>query len=258
MKIKTVAITILLTLLTSLALFSQSTTINSYLRFIAEGKIEGVKNKLPELIAKYGEEEPGILLLQGVVLENASSAIPYYKKIIERYPNSEWAPHAIWRMIQYYSIVTDTATAKRMLEKFREKYPTSPFLSAATDAVRLSISDAKYKNREKYMNPPKADTVEQKDVAKNDTAKAKETPAVVEKTKYGLQVGIYSTKSAAEAERDRFIRTARLRAEVLEKIVVGERKYAVVIGNYDSEEEADRAKSIVEKQCNCSPLIYKK
>jgi hypothetical protein len=237
--------------------FPQSAKINTYLKYIAEGKVEIVKNKLPDLIADYGDE-PGVLLLQGVVLNNAQNAVPYYKKIIDNYPNSEFAPNALWRLIQYYAIVGDTTTAKMQLARFREKYPTSPFLSAATDIVRVSISDIKYKNREKYHN----------EIVEEDTKIEKETieiakvsdnpPSVIDKVKYGLQVGIYSTKEAAESEKARFIKTARLRTEVLEKLVSGERKYAVIIGNYDSEDEALRAKAIVEKQCKCNPLIYKK
>jgi cell division protein FtsN len=161
----------------------------------------------------------------------------------------------MWRMIQYYAICSDTTAAKNMLNKFKEKHPTSPFLSPASDLVGISISDAKFNNREKYHNPTK----EEKSITTtNDAANNKNTDAVVNKEKYGLQVGIYSTHEAADSERSRFIKTAKLRTEVLEKLVLGEKKYAVVIGNYNSEEEALKAQSIVEKQCNCKSLIFKK
>jgi len=240
--------------------FSQSAKINTYLKQIAEGKIESVKNKLPELINEYGEE-PGILLLQGAVLDNAQNAIPYYKKIMEKYSNSEFAPNALWRLIQYYAIVGDTTTAKKELARFREKYSSSPFLSAANDIVRISISDAKYKNREKYHNLSSeevkiTETKKEPDITLQPAVLS--TPAVVNKAKYGLQVGIYSTREAAESEKNRFIKTVKFRAEVLEKLVAGERKYAVVVGNYDTEDEALKAKIYVEKGCKCSPLIYKK
>lgn len=236
-------------------LFSQSAQINTYLKNIAEGKIEIVKSKLPELINKFGEE-PGILLLQGAVLDNAQNAVPYYKKILDNYPNSEFAPNALWRLIQYYAIVGDTTTAKKQLARFREKYPTSPFLTAANDIVRVSISDIKYKNREKYFA---TDTAKEESKKEIETKQQIDTSTpVVNKPKYGLQVGIYSTKEAAESEKNRLVKTGSFRSEVLEKLVSGERKYAVVIGNYDSEDEALRAKALVEKSCKCNPLIFKK
>ena len=131
----------------SFAQSPRSARINSYLRMVAEGNVATVRKEFPALITEFGEY-PGVMLLQGVVLENASQAVPHYQRILENHPNSEWAPHAAWRLIQYYSIVTDTATAKRHLDRFRERYPTSPFLAPATDAVRLSISDARHRHRE--------------------------------------------------------------------------------------------------------------
>ena len=234
-------------------IYAQTTKVNTYLRMVAEGKIDEVKRNLPELIKDYGED-PGVLLLQGVILEDASRAVPYYKKILEKFPNSEWSHHAAWRMIQYYSIVTDTATAKRAMDTFRIKYPNSPFLSAAAEAVRFSISDAKYRNRDNYLNPPKIDN----DKAINEKA-MNENIVIATKEKYGLQVGIYSTKVAAETEKERFSKTLNMRAEVLEKLVMGERRYAVVIGDYNSEEEALIAKkNYVERRCQCNPLVFKK
>ena len=238
---------------------SSSAKINSNLRIIAEGNIESVRKELPKLIAEFGED-PGVMLLQAVVLENAAQAVPFYKRILEQHPNSEWAPHAAWRLIQYYSIVTDTATAKRRLERFRERYPTSPFLAPAAEAVRFSISDAKFRNIDQYLNPPTREVS-----ATNVSNVATPAPVIAavpvpapQADKYGLQVGIYSTRAAAIAEKERFIKTARLRTEVLEKLILGETRYAVVIGNYDSEAEALRARATVELLCHCRPLVYKK
>lgn len=241
-------------LISTTSMLSQTSKVNRYLQMIAEGNIDEVKQQLPELIANFSEE-PGVILLQGAVLEDASRAMPYYKKVVEKFPNSEWAPHAAWRIIQYYSIVSDTATAKKALNDFREKYPNSAFLSPATEAVRFSISDARYGNREKYHNPPTNNATASKtsaDANESGTATQEKQP------RYGLQVAIYSTRAAAESEKDRFIKTARLRTEVLEKLIVGEKKYAVVIGDYASEEDALIAKTAVEKQCKCSPLVFKK
>lgn len=232
-------------------LSAQSATINKYLQWVADGRMNDVKKKMPELTAEFSGE-PGVILLQGIVLDNAQDAIPYYKKVLDNFPNTEWAQHALWRMIQYYSIVSDTASANKLLARFRIKYPTSPFLAAATEAVRFSVSDAKFNNREKYHNPDskvqeKAQEVVN-EMAQNDNAKQK----------YGLQVGIYSNKAAADSEKARFIKTARMRTEVVEKLLNGEKKYAVVIGNYDSEEQATKAKTLVDKQCGCESLVYKK
>jgi len=85
---KILALNIVILLLFSLYAHPQSAKINNYLQLVAEGKVERVKNRLPELINEYGEE-PGVLLLQGVIQENAQNSIPYFKKILEKFPNSE-------------------------------------------------------------------------------------------------------------------------------------------------------------------------
>ena len=245
-------------LISTTSIYSQNAKVNNYLRMIAEGRIDEVRQKLPELSANF-PDEPGVILLQGAVEEDASRAMPYYKRVLEKFPNSEWAPHAAWRMIQYYSIVSDTTTAKKVLDNFRERYPSSPFLSSAVEAVRFSISDAKYNNREKYRNPSKNNETTSKTEIDNAYESDFSTESRLRKSKYGLQVGIYSTRAAAESERERFIKIIKMQTWVLEKLVLGEKKYAVVVGDYDSEEEALEAKTkFVEKECKCTPLVFKK
>ncbi len=78
-----------------------------------------------------------------------------------------------------------------------------------------------------------------------------------ESTGWGLQVGIYSSKDAAEAEMRKFLRQ-RMRTEVFQKVINNEMLYAVVIGNYNSKESAEAAKQIVQQQCSCTPIVFKK
>lgn len=74
---------------------------------------------------------------------------------------------------------------------------------------------------------------------------------------YGLQVGIYQNQASAKAEKEKFLKK-RMRTEITEKNINGQTMYAVVIGNYSSMESAEAAKIIVNKQCDCNPIIYKK
>lgn len=74
---------------------------------------------------------------------------------------------------------------------------------------------------------------------------------------YGLQVAVYNSKDAAELEMQKYIKQ-RMRTEVKTKSVDGNKLYAVVIGNYSSKESAEGARTIVEKQCNCEPMIFEK
>lgn len=74
---------------------------------------------------------------------------------------------------------------------------------------------------------------------------------------FGLQVGLFNTREAAEAEMKKFLQQ-RMRTEVKTKMIDGEEKYAVVIGNYTSRASAESAKYYVNQQCNCNPIILEK
>lgn len=79
----------------------------------------------------------------------------------------------------------------------------------------------------------------------------KESPAPA---LYSLQVGSYATKDKAEEEAKAF-QQKRLRAVVGEKNVQGASKFAVYIGEYTSRAAAEKARVIVEKQCDCKPFV---
>ncbi len=229
---------------------AQTTKVNSLLKLAAQGKISEVKKQLPALQAEY-PNEPGVKLVQAVIMDDGLKALEIYKSIVKEFPNSEFADDAIWRVVQFYAVIGDTAQAKKELEYFRKKYPNSEFLAAASDAVKLAIGSLKYDYKEKMANGSKNE--ENKEV--HAEAK-KESPKSVSEH-WGLQVGIYSTKAAAESEKKRFLEM-KLRTDIKEKELNGEKKWAVVIGDYSSKESAEKEKANIEKKCKCSPIVYKK
>ena len=60
---------------------SYGQNIDLYLSLINEGKIDGVKETLPELISKY-PKNPKVLYLKALLTENGESSIKQYKYII--------------------------------------------------------------------------------------------------------------------------------------------------------------------------------
>ena len=53
-------------------------------------------------------------------------------------------------------------------------------------------------------------------------------------------------------------RKKRLRAALLQKNVGNEKVFAVIIGEYPNRESAERAKEIVQRQCECEPFVVEK
>ncbi|MGA2298907.1 MAG: SPOR domain-containing protein [FCB group bacterium] len=258
---------------------AQTGKVREYLRQVALGKVEEVKKQIPDLLAEY-PNDPGVQLLLAVVIDDAALALEKYKNIVKNFPDNEWADDAQWRIVQYYAVIGDTAKAKSELDFYRKKYPTSEFLISATDVVRSSVNYARsegnkkktiystnQKNLQGSTKDTKIKTADTKTVtaAKVETRTAlteNDTTTSVAKTatatsKYGLQVGIYSTQEAAETESKHF-KQLRLLTEILKKDVDGDTMWAIVIGDYSSKEAAESAKPFVQQQCKCGPMIFKK
>lgn len=130
-------ILIILVFISSFSLFAQTEEVNRNLRLFAHGKIDEVKNNLLDLLVEY-PNDPGVILLRGVVENNAFKALEIYERILEEHPNSEWADDAYWRIIQFHAIIGNSEKAEDELEIFRRRYPTSIFLGPATDVVRAA------------------------------------------------------------------------------------------------------------------------
>ncbi|MBX7155578.1 MAG: SPOR domain-containing protein, partial [Bacteriodetes bacterium] len=72
--------------------------------------------------------------------------------------------------------------------------------------------------------------------------------------KWGLQIGVYSTRQTAEDEAKKYSEQ-KLRVEIVDK---GDSKFAVIIGNYNTRESAEKSKEVVQAQCQCTPYIMEK
>ncbi len=256
----------------SLNLYSQKEDVNRLIKLSTEGKLDEVRNSIPDLLAKY-PDDPGVKFLHASVIEDALLAIEVYKRIIKEFPNNEFVDDCYWRIIQFYAIMGDINKAEEELIQFRKKYSTSPFLSPAVDVVRSATSLSNF-NKKSTVNPIKAREQDNKEReilgmsnAENNsnTEKIKNEPIVSKEdiiaskpeAFYGLQVGIYKDKQTAENEKARFLKL-RLRTEIIEKKLQGKVMFAVVIGHYQSQQSAESARTVVSKQCKCEPLIYKK
>lgn len=142
MKNFTVILILVLILLGSKNLFSQKEEVNKNLRLVAYGRIDEVRAAIPDLLAKY-PNDPGVKLLHGTIVDDAFLALNIYSGIIRDFPESQWADHAYWRIIQFYSVLGDTAKAQAELASFRTRYPASPFIGPASDVVRSAVNLAR-------------------------------------------------------------------------------------------------------------------
>ncbi len=271
-KVKIIIFIVVVLFFSNLDLYSQKDEVNKLIKLSTEGKLDEVRNAIPDLLAKY-PDDPGVKFLHASVIEDALLAIEVYKRIIKEFPNNEFADDSYWRIIQFYAIMGDVTKADEELLQFRKKHSTSPFLSPAVDIVRSATAYANFSKRS-TVNPIKAreqdnrekeilgmsndnHTSKPETVAKEPIVNTENAKPTDNEVHYGMQVGIYKDKNTAESEKARFLKL-RLRTEIIEKKVQGKVMFAVVIGHYSSQQSAESARNVVAKQCQCEPLIYKK
>ncbi|RMF33256.1 MAG: hypothetical protein D6747_07315 [Chlorobiota bacterium] len=220
---------------TTIGLHGQTAAIRAKILAVAEGHADDVRRELPALVKEH-PNDPGVLFLSAIVEPDGARAVEVYKRIVREYPASEWADDAQWRIVQYYALLRDTVHARAALADFQQRFPMSEFFIHAQDIVRTTVGLA-----------PEA-------IEPQRTSERGSTSDTATQERYTLQIGAYSTKETAENEAQRF-RAQRLRVEVIEK---APSLYAVTIGDYTSRAAAEKARPLVEQQCNCTPFIIPK
>ena len=113
--------------------------IDLYFSLIEQGKIDGVKENLPELISKY-PKNPGVLYLKALLTQDGKSAIKQYKKLLKQYPNSKYAPDAAMKIGEYLyarGLYTQAAT---LLKNIPIKYSRFIGIQRATNLMVNSFN----------------------------------------------------------------------------------------------------------------------
>ena len=75
--------------------------VDMYLSLLHEGKTDGVREQLPELVSKY-PNDPGVLFLQALLMMDGMKSLELYNKILEKFPESKYAPDAALKIGEYF------------------------------------------------------------------------------------------------------------------------------------------------------------
>jgi hypothetical protein len=188
----------------------QGIDISDYLKKIETGKIEEVKEKLPELKAKY-PHDPSVLFLEGILTENGKTSVSIFSTIVNTYPQSRYADAAVYRIYSYYYALEMSPESASWLDKLKKNYPSSPYIKIAEKNNKISDQKIKYK--------------------------------------YTIQAGAFSNKENANALKKQFI-DAGYSSEIKDKTVAGTIFQVVYVGKFTTEEEAKNFLQQINSQYN--------
>jgi hypothetical protein len=206
-------IIILLLFLFTIKIAGQGIDISDYLRKIESGKIEEVKEKLPELKTKY-PHDPSVLFLDGILTESGKSSVSIFSDVVNNYPQCKYADAAVFRIYSYYFAADMLPDAASWLEKLKKNYPSSPYIKIA--------------EKNNLPAPVESKKYDSKNVNSQDSKI---------KYKYTIQAGAFSNKENANALKKQFI-DAGYSSEIKEKTVAGTVFQVVYVGKFTAEEEA--------------------
>jgi outer membrane protein assembly factor BamD (BamD/ComL family) len=127
----------------SYAFTQQDINIGKMLENINNGKTEAVSQELTSLLKKY-PNNPGLMYVKAYMTTDGSEAVKIYNDIVQKYPSSEWADDALYRVYQYYVITDNTKLANEKLNILKTKYSKSTFIEPSTNANQGSTAKFYY------------------------------------------------------------------------------------------------------------------
>lgn len=131
-----------------------------------------------------------------------------------------------------------------------EKPTTKP----ANDGKEKDAKDVKAKDaKEAKEKDAKESAHGEKELPKSTTRPA-ETYKGSGMKGYALQLGLFPTRKAADEETAE-LKKKNIRSRVLPKVVKGKTQYALVVGPYESVEEAKKKRATLASSCNCQAFV---
>lgn len=247
--------------------FAHSQNINLYLTLIEKGRYEEVRENIPDLLSRY-PNEPGVKYIQALINNDGDASLAQYKKVIENFPNSEFASQSSIKIGEYLFARGLYSQASAQLKKSILDYPKSDFHQRALDlminsyiatgekdSARISlalISDLypklDYKKYNLGVTPASKKDTRLVRIDKNSvnerikTVKAKRTKAKSKKKAYMpwvVQVGAFGKYENANRLKKQ-LQSSGFPTEVHRINSNGNRLHAVRIVRYETKNQADK------------------
>ena len=114
--------------------FAYSQNINLYLTLIDKGRYDEVRENIPDLLSRY-PNEPGVKYIQALINNDGDASLAQYKKVIENFPDSEFASQSSIKIGEYLFARGLYSQASAQLKKTIFDYPKSDFHQRALDLM---------------------------------------------------------------------------------------------------------------------------
>ena len=108
--------------------------INLYLTLIEKGRYDEVSENIPDLLERY-PNEPGVMYIQALINNDGDVSLNQYKKVIEKFPESEFASQSSMKIGEYLFARGLYSQASIQLKKTLLNHPKANFHQRAMDLM---------------------------------------------------------------------------------------------------------------------------
>jgi tetratricopeptide (TPR) repeat protein len=192
---------------------------------IHSGQLDRVRTEVSGWM-KQSPDDPAVIYLDAYITSNGDQAVKKYQSLVDRFPQSEWADDALYKVYQYYYAVGLYKTADAKMNQLNQQYPTSIFAQNEAKPSEIGI--------QKPSVLPATQTVQP---AEEKIEPVTPVPAAASGA-FVVQVGVYSQESKAKEQVQNFTSIVGRQAVVFSKQSGGKTVYAVAFDGFNDESSA--------------------
>jgi hypothetical protein len=222
----------------SINLFAQSGEVIEQLKLIEAGKIEQVKSWLGKVQRDKNFDDPSVIIIDALLTENAAEAINRYEDFQRNYPKNSLSQLALFKLYSYYYSVGVYTKAKDYALQLKKRFPDSSYLK--------NINEVYLKNEKIELQISETNT---------DAGQIEQKQENI-KEKFSIQVGAFANINNAKQLLKR-IKSKKYKADLIVKNINGKDFHVVMVGNYQTLDEAMKAQYVINKDFNLDSKIIK-
>jgi cell division septation protein DedD len=222
--------------------------IKNYINKLNNGRVEEVKDVLPQLVTQY-QDTPELIYLQGRLSTNGVEAIKYYQMVLDNYPKSEWADKSLYHIYQYHYAMGMYENAGKEMQRLKKEFPSSPVFADAAGIQLPRENKIRGKNADGEFSPGVNNENAGNNDPQSDVSKHRVSGGL-----YTLQVGAFSTSANAEKQKG-FFEKLGYPVEITSKVMMSKGLYLVWVGDYKTSQDAKRTSDLIRKKYKINSMV---
>ncbi|MBT3840078.1 MAG: hypothetical protein HOA12_06405 [Candidatus Marinimicrobia bacterium] len=227
--------------------------IDMYLSLLHEGQKEGVIQNIPELISKY-PNDPGVLYLQALLTMDGMKSLERYNTILEKFPESKYAPDAAVKIGEYYYARGLYSQAGKQLSQIPRRYPRSPDIQRIVDLMVSSFQAIGESDSIRYYVGIYQSMFPDLDVEEYGVSIKKKTsnsiqlkPKMVKPKPYVIQIGAFGNVGNAKRMKLQ-VSQIGYDVDITPVQTNGRELYAVRVVRFKNKSNAERVGNVIKKK----------